>query len=132
VRRFDFGKAEAHHGLGGACNSTRWAGSLLSLAFLAGLFVPYDVRAQTAAAKSSAGAAAVPADATPLGRYVAKDNLIVYIEFAGLDAHAASWQKTAAYKMLNDTPLGGMLEEVSTQLLDKALGFFPNRRLSGA
>ena len=54
-----------------------------------------------------------------LARYVPKDNLIFYIEFDGLDAHAEAWQKTAAYKMLNNTPLGVMLEEVAAQLLEK-------------
>ena len=40
-------------------------------------------------------------------------------------------KKTAAYKMLNQTPLGVMLEEVAAQLLDKGMGFLPNRKLSG-
>ena len=71
------------------------------------------------------------ADARPLARYVPKENLVFYAEFAGLDAHADAWQKTAAYKMLNQTPLGVMLEEVGAQLLDKGMSFLPNRRLSG-
>ena len=33
--------------------------------------------------------------------------------------------------MLNETPLGAMLEEVAAQLVDKALTFMPNHRLSG-
>ena len=33
--------------------------------------------------------------------------------------------------MLNETPLGVMLEEVAGQLVDKALTFMPNHRLSG-
>jgi len=35
--------------------------------------------------------------------------LIFYVDFDGLDAHAEAWQKTAAYRMLNQTPLGVML-----------------------
>ena len=69
---------------------------------------------------------------TPLPRFVPRDKLILYVDFDGLDAHAEAWQKTAAYKMLNQTPLGVMLEEVAAQLLDKALEGVPNRKLSGA
>ena len=65
-------------------------------------------------------------------RFVPRDKLILYVDFDGLDAHAEAWQKTAAYKMLNQTPLGVMLEEVAAQLLDKALESVPNRKLSGA
>ena len=65
-------------------------------------------------------------------RFVPRDNLILYVDFDGLDAHSEAWQKTAAYKMLNQTPLGVMLEEVAAQLLDKALESVPNRKLSGA
>ena len=75
---------------------------------------------------------ATSADVVPLGRYIPKENLIFYVENEGLSAHAASWEKTAAYKMLNETPLGVMLEEVCGQLLDKAMTFLPNRRLSGS
>ena len=60
-----------------------------------------------------------------------RDNLIFYVDFDGLDSHAEAWQKTAAYKMLNQTPLGVMLEEVAAQLLDRALEDVPNRKLSG-
>ena len=66
-----------------------------------------------------------------MGRFFPKDRLIAYVEFAGLDEHADSWKKTAAYKMLNETPLGGMLEEVAGQLVDKVLTFMPDHRLSG-
>ena len=61
-----------------------------------------------------------------------RDNLIFYVDFDGLDAHVEAWQKTAAYKMLNQTPLGVMLEEVASQLLDKGLESVTNRKLSGA
>jgi hypothetical protein len=63
---------------------------------------------------------------------VPRDNLLFYVEFDGLDIHAAKWQRTAAYKMLNSTPLGVMLEEVATQLLDRAMNQMPSQRLSGA
>jgi hypothetical protein len=74
---------------------------------------------------------AAAAEAVPLARYIAKENLLVYFEFSGLDAHAATWKKTAAYRMLTETPLGALLDEVAGQLLDRGLNLLPNRRLSG-
>jgi hypothetical protein len=63
---------------------------------------------------------------------VPRDHLIFYAEFSGVDAHADAWKKTAAQRMLNDTPLGAMLEDVAAQLLEKALSSAPNRKVSGA
>jgi hypothetical protein len=74
---------------------------------------------------------ATPAGSTPLGRYFPKEDLIVYLEFSGLDAHADAWSKTAAHKMLTDTTLGEVFEEVGTQLLDKALSYVPGHKLGG-
>src|SRR5262249_10615692 len=54
---------------------------------------------------------------------------IFYFESAGLDAHTDAWTKSAAYKMLTETPLGEMLEAVGTQLLDKAISYVPDARL---
>ena len=104
-------------------------GGLTAIIALSGLFAPAELRAQPDARKS--GAEVAPTETTPLGKYVPKDNLVFYLENEGLSAHAASWEKTAAYKMLNETPLGVMLEEVCGQLLDKAMTFVPNHRLSG-
>jgi hypothetical protein len=106
----------------------------LSLLVLAGLLVPGPLRAQeqgTAIPSKTASKASTP-ESVPLGRYVPKENLVLYVEFAGLDAFEAGWKKTAAYRMLNETPLGVMLEEVSAQLLDKVASSFPNRKLGGA
>jgi hypothetical protein len=63
---------------------------------------------------------------------VPRDRLIFYLAFDGLDAHSEAWEKTAAFKMLNSTPLGVMLEEVAAQLLEKLLNSVPNRKLTGA
>jgi hypothetical protein len=132
VPRLDSDKTSARRSAGRNRGSTRLMGSLFCLVLLPWLFGTTEVRAQTAATKSASAAQPTAAQSVPLGRYIPKDNLIVYVEFEGLDSHAASWQNTAAFKMLTGTPLGGMLEEVSAQLLDKALTFFPNRRLNGA
>ncbi len=102
------------------------------LVILGGLVAPMRVPAQNEPAKSQA--ASSPGTATapvPLGRFVPKEDLILYVEFAGLNATSASWKNTAAYRMLNETPLGAMMEEVTTQLLEKTLSLYPNRKLSG-
>jgi hypothetical protein len=67
-----------------------------------------------------------------LSRFFPRENLLFYCEFAGLDAHPASWQKTAAYRMLAETTLGAMLEQVAAQLLEKAVSLDPNHKVSGA
>ncbi|HZW35191.1 MAG TPA: hypothetical protein VFF52_31000, partial [Isosphaeraceae bacterium] len=105
------------------------------LVILTGLAVPSGLPAQTTPAPAQGGGASVrsaSASGSPaLARFIPKENLLIYFEFSGLDAHAASWHKTAAYRLLTETPLGTMLESVAGQLLDKALNFVPNRKLSG-
>ena len=111
----------------------RW---LTCLVVLAGLAAPTALSAQTAKAEAGGGeATATQGSATsamPLAHYIPKDHLLFYLEFAGLDAHAASWNKTAAYRLLTETPLGVMLEEVTTQLLDKGFGSASESRFTGA
>jgi prepilin-type processing-associated H-X9-DG protein len=53
-----------------------------------------------------------------LARYVPRQELIAYLEFEGLDAHAGVWNKSAAYKLLNDTKLGPLLEDLARQGLE--------------
>jgi len=59
------------------------------------------------------------AKANSLARYLPKGEVNFYLEFDGLDAHADAWKKTAASKILNETPTGAMLETVAVQLLDR-------------
>ena len=66
-------------------------------------------------------------ETSSLARYVPKDNLVIYLEYDGLDAHSDAWQKTAAYKILNNTPTGAMLEDLFLQLFGK----LPNPKLTG-
>ena len=63
----------------------------------------------------------------PLSRYIPRQDLQIYIEFDGLDAHAEAWQKTAAYKILNTTPAGSMFEDLFVQLVGK----IPGSKISG-
>jgi len=58
--------------------------------------------------------------APPLARYLPQQDLAAYLEFEGLDAHAAAWHKSAAYKLLSDTSLGTLLEDIATQAIDQA------------
>ena len=67
----------------------------------------------------------------PLARYFPAEDLVAYVEFDGIDAHADAWKKTAASKILNETTTGAMLESVARQLFSaiklKANGFeFPS------
>jgi hypothetical protein len=72
----------------------------------------------TAPGQGPAPVAAKPAP--PLARYVPGQNLIVFAEFAGLDAHAEAWKKTAASRLLTETTLGALLESLATQAIDRA------------
>ncbi len=53
-----------------------------------------------------------------LARYVPRQDLVAYLEFDGLDAHADAWKNSAAYKLLNDTKLGALLEDLAGQGLE--------------
>ena len=81
--------------------------------------------AATIGLAGSARAQGVPSKATSLARCVPKDNLVALVEFDGLDAHQAAWKASAAYKLLNETSLGALLEDLATQLLNKALASRP-------
>lgn len=67
-----------------------------------------------------------------LARYFPRQDLVVYAEFDGLDAHAAAWKKTAAYRILNETTTGVMLRSLLTQFLDRSLAGSPQNPVTGA
>ncbi len=56
-----------------------------------------------------------------LARYFPRKDLVAYVEFDGIDAHAEAWKKTAAARLLRETPAGSMLATVAEQVLDAAL-----------
>jgi prepilin-type processing-associated H-X9-DG protein len=71
--------------------------------------------------------------ATSLARYVPRRGLAFYLEFDGLDAHAADWHASAAYKLLVDTKLGSLVEDLGVQALDLLQASLPaDRRTKGA
>ncbi len=85
----------------------------LAAALLAAVVLPSLARAQE------------PAAAKSLARFVPKDDLFFLMEFDGLDAHAAAWNRTAASKLLNEAKLGALLENLATQGLDLMLETAP-------
>ncbi len=70
-------------------------------------------------------------DAEPLARYLPAEGLAVLFEHQGLDSQPDAWKGTAAYKMLNETSLGAMLEDVATQAIDRALRTAPAAPVTG-
>jgi predicted acetyltransferase len=69
----------------------------------------------------SANAQTGAASAVPsLARYLPEQDLAIYWEFEGLEAHSTTWRKSAAYKLLNDTPFGSLLEDIVGQVIDLA------------
>ena len=67
----------------------------------------------------------------PLARYVPADGLAALVEHDGVAGHAQAWKATAAYKMLNETSLGAMIEDIAVQLADRGLQTAPEAPLSG-
>jgi hypothetical protein len=49
-------------------------------------------------------------------RYIPARGLVAYLEYEGLDPHAAAWQATAAYELLAKTPAGSMVLDLVKQL----------------
>ena len=87
-------------------------------AVLAVLALAPPAPAQTPKTDLAANANASAPDTRSLARYVPGDKLVILAEMAGLDAHAEAWSKTATNKMLNETPLGAMLEDLVAQLFE--------------
>jgi len=61
------------------------------------------------------------ASQAPLARYFPRQDLVVYAEFDGLDAHRDAWTRTAAYRLLNETTTGAMYEQSISRILDLIL-----------
>ena len=66
-------------------------------------------------------------------RHVPRKDLLAYLEFEGLDAHANAWRASAAYKLLSDTKLGPVLEDLALQGIELIQETTPpERRVAGA
>jgi hypothetical protein len=71
-----------------------------------------------------------PAQAVPLSRFVPRENLLALALLDGIDTHAEAWNQTAASKILNETTLGPLFEDLIGQLADQSLRNMPNRKLT--
>ncbi|WP_422923577.1 DUF1559 domain-containing protein [Singulisphaera sp. PoT] len=67
-----------------------------------------------------------------LARYFPKADLVAYLEFEGLDAHADAWRKTSVYKILNETTTGPMLRSLAVRSIDRLAGPSRSKSLNGA
>jgi prepilin-type processing-associated H-X9-DG protein len=76
---------------------------------------PGMARGQEPAAGPGVGAARAS-----LARYVPKPDLIYYAEFEGVEAHVDAWKRSAAYRLLNETKLGALVEDLARQGLELA------------
>ena len=72
-----------------------------------------------------------PGGPVPLARYFPRRDLVVYAEFDGLDAHRDTWTKSAAYRLLNETTTGAMLEESAAHLIDLMMAGEPRVPVRG-
>ncbi len=71
-------------------------------------------------------------DAGNGAKYVPSQDLIGYLEWDGLDAHADAWKKTAASRVLNETTTGAMFEQIISQLADSMPAGPQGRAVTGA
>jgi prepilin-type processing-associated H-X9-DG protein len=95
--------------------NVRAARSPVRIAGLAG------VLALALAEPAAAQGPSKPSDPPPLARYFPRQDLVVYAEFDGLDAHRDAWKKTATYRVLNETTTGAMLEQTLARFLDETV-----------
>lgn len=96
-------RPNSHHR---AARAGTWA-----VGFALALFLTTAIHAQTAP--------------PPLARYVPAEDLSVYFEFDGLDAHPEAWKKSAAARLLNETSLGILLEDLASQGINSMLAQGP-------
>ncbi|MHB1557311.1 MAG: DUF1559 domain-containing protein [Isosphaeraceae bacterium] len=55
-----------------------------------------------------------------LARYAPRQKLVAYLEYEGLDAHPDAWHATAAYRILTETKMGALLEDLARQGIEMA------------
>jgi hypothetical protein len=101
-------------GIAAARRAARWSivGSVLALVLAVPAWAQTDV-------------------AQPLARYIPAEGLAALVEHAGFDAHPEAWKGTALYRMLNETSLGAMLEDILSQVADQGFRAAQGAPLSG-
>lgn len=100
-----------------------------AIALAASIFgmISTTTQAQDQAPKPSTA----PPKSQSLARYIPSEGLIVLIDHEGLEAQPDAWKGTAASKMLNNTPLGAMLEDIAAQVVDHGLQSIPGVPFNG-
>jgi prepilin-type processing-associated H-X9-DG protein len=89
---------------------TEWRAFALTIVGILSLSIhSREARAQERDSKPQA------AQSSSLARYAPRQDLFFYLEFQGLDSHPDAWRKSAAFKLLNDTKLGVLLEDLAMQ-----------------
>ena len=91
-------------GIAAARRAARW--SILATVLALGLAVPAS--AQTGVDQ-------------PLARYIPAEGLAALVEHGGFDAHHEAWKGTALHRMLSETSLGAMLEDILSQVADQGI-----------
>ncbi|MGC8639800.1 MAG: hypothetical protein ACP5XB_08005 [Isosphaeraceae bacterium] len=64
--------------------------------------------------------------------FIPAKGLVEYLEYEGLDAHAAAWKASAAHGILVDGHAGTMMSELVRQVLDWIIKENPTCKLTGA
>jgi prepilin-type processing-associated H-X9-DG protein len=97
-------------------------GLIFALASAAGLIAARPAGAQEAPRAPSQHS---------LARYFSSQDLVVYVEFDGLDRHDAAWKKTAASRLLNETTTGAMYEAMLPRVFESLLSKQPDSSING-
>jgi prepilin-type processing-associated H-X9-DG protein len=105
----------------GSANAN-WQAHARSLAAILAFSMPAVVaRAQQEKPKTQVATVSIPA----LASFVPRQDLILYLEYQGLDAHDGAWHKTAAYRLLSEIKFGSLLEDMAIQAIDVYQESFP-------
>jgi prepilin-type processing-associated H-X9-DG protein len=95
--------------------TARWGRCAIALVLILAILVAIaEARAQDEKPK---GRAALASTRSP-ANFVPRQDLLLYFEFKGLDAQADAWQKTAAWRLLSETKLGALLEDMVIQAIE--------------
>ncbi len=70
--------------------------------------------------------AALPKKSPSLAPYAPRENLVLYVEFDGLEAHQEAWKASAFSKLLNETAFGSLAEDIARQALGQMLAATPD------
>ncbi len=93
------------------CGGREWRAIAIILSISLFLTVPADRATAQDVEKQDIS----PPAPSPEERPEPAEQVLLHLQFDGLDAHANAWRKSAAYRLINETRLGSLLEEVILQ-----------------